>query len=84
MSQSAKLTATEREVLDDVARGLSNIQIALRQFRSHETIRTHVKNLLAKLKARNRAHAMIYDNPQAFVLCHYKRAQALCHRDAAG
>jgi hypothetical protein len=25
--------------------------------------------------------AMIYDNPQAFVLCHYKRAQALCHRE---
>jgi hypothetical protein len=25
--------------------------------------------------------AMIYDNPHAFVLCHYKRAQALCHRD---
>ncbi|GAA3604454.1 hypothetical protein GCM10022419_106470 [Nonomuraea rosea] len=24
---------------------------------------------------------MIYDNPQAFVLCHYKRAQAPCHRD---
>ena len=24
---------------------------------------------------------MIFDNPQAFVLCHYKRAQALCHRD---
>jgi hypothetical protein len=24
---------------------------------------------------------VIYDNPQAFVLCHYKRAQALCHRD---
>lgn len=25
--------------------------------------------------------AMIYDNPQALLLCHYKRAQALCHRD---
>ncbi|MFF1497351.1 hypothetical protein [Streptomyces sp. NPDC058304] len=25
--------------------------------------------------------AMIYDNPQAFLLCHYKREQALCHRD---
>jgi hypothetical protein len=24
---------------------------------------------------------MIYDNPQAFLLCHYKREQALCHRD---
>jgi DNA-binding CsgD family transcriptional regulator len=58
MSQQATLTATEREVLDDVARGLSNIQIALKQFRSHETIRTHVKNILAKLKARNRAHAV--------------------------
>ncbi|WP_367429055.1 integrase [Streptomyces celluloflavus] len=25
--------------------------------------------------------AMLFDNPQAFLLCHYKRAQALCHRD---
>jgi hypothetical protein len=24
---------------------------------------------------------MIYDNPEAFLLCHYKRRQALCHRD---
>ncbi|GGW87814.1 integrase [Streptomyces noursei] len=27
--------------------------------------------------------AMIYDNPQALVLCHYRREQALCHRDDA-
>ena len=25
--------------------------------------------------------AMIYDNPHALVLCHYKRSNALCHRD---
>jgi hypothetical protein len=25
--------------------------------------------------------AMIYDNPHALLLCHYKRATALCHRD---
>ena len=24
--------------------------------------------------------AMLYDNPQALLLCHYKREQALCHR----
>ncbi|MFI0219374.1 hypothetical protein [Streptomyces lydicus] len=24
--------------------------------------------------------ALIYDNPQALLLCHYKREQALCHR----
>ncbi len=27
--------------------------------------------------------AMIYDNPHALVLCHYKRERALCHRDNA-
>jgi integrase len=26
-------------------------------------------------------NAMIYDNPQALLLCHYKRDQALCHRE---
>lgn len=25
--------------------------------------------------------AVIFDNPQALLLCHYKRDQALCHRD---
>ena len=25
--------------------------------------------------------AMLYDNPHALVLCHYKRDRALCHRD---
>jgi hypothetical protein len=24
---------------------------------------------------------MVYDNPHAVVLCHYKREKALCHRD---
>lgn len=28
-------------------------------------------------------NAMMYDNPQALLLCHYKRDQALCHREAA-
>jgi hypothetical protein len=27
--------------------------------------------------------AMVYDNPHALVLCHYKRDRALCHRDGA-
>lgn len=26
-------------------------------------------------------NAMVYDNPQALLLCHYKREQALCHRE---
>jgi DNA-binding CsgD family transcriptional regulator len=58
MPRPAELTAIEREVLDDVARGLNNIQIGVKQFRSTETIRTHMKNIFFKLKARNRAHAV--------------------------
>lgn len=27
--------------------------------------------------------AVLYDNPQALLLCHYKRERALCHRDGA-
>ncbi|WP_328617244.1 helix-turn-helix transcriptional regulator [Amycolatopsis sp. NBC_00355] len=58
MPRTTELTATEREVLHDAARGLNNIQIGLKQFRSTETIRTHMKNIFFKLKARNRAHAV--------------------------
>lgn len=58
MPRRTDLTATELEVLRDVARGFNNIQIGLRQFRSTETVRTHMKNIFAKLRARNRAHAV--------------------------
>ena len=36
---------------------------------------TTVRRLLAN------EDAMLYDNPESLLLCHYKRAQALCHRD---
>lgn len=59
MSQRRNLlTEIEIEVLADVARGLENAEIARAQYRSMETIRTHVKNILRKLKARNRTHAV--------------------------
>ncbi|MBE8524230.1 helix-turn-helix transcriptional regulator [Amycolatopsis sp. H6(2020)] len=69
MTRPAKLTATEREVLDDVARGLNNIQIGAKQFRSTETIRTHMKNIFAKLKARNRAHAVAIAYDSGILRC---------------
>ncbi|WP_243769997.1 helix-turn-helix domain-containing protein [Amycolatopsis acidicola] len=48
----------ELAVLRDAANGLENIQIANRQFRSVETIRSHLKNIYRKLHARNRTHAV--------------------------
>jgi hypothetical protein len=39
--------------------------------------------LAAVRKLLKNEDAMIYDNPHALVICHYKRDKALCHRDGA-
>ncbi|WP_182897922.1 response regulator transcription factor [Microbispora sp. H10830] len=53
------LTAREHEVLDLVAAGLSNSQIAARLFLSQKTVRNHVHAVLTKLQAADRAEAII-------------------------
>ncbi|HEX4107362.1 MAG TPA: LuxR C-terminal-related transcriptional regulator [Solirubrobacteraceae bacterium] len=52
------LTAREREVLDLMARGARNRQIAERLVISEGTVKSHVKNILRKLRAANRAEAV--------------------------
>ncbi|MFT4214197.1 MAG: response regulator transcription factor [Microbacterium sp.] len=54
----AELTDREREVLEAMRDGLSNTQIAERLFVSLPTVKTHVSNVLAKLGAGSRTHAV--------------------------
>lgn len=53
------LTAREQEVLDLVAAGLSNGEIAARLFLSQKTVRNHVHAVLGKIQAADRAEAII-------------------------
>jgi DNA-binding NarL/FixJ family response regulator len=54
-----ELTAREREVLDLIARGRNNQEIAKELYLSHKTVRNHISNIFTKLQVADRAQAII-------------------------
>ena len=63
----ANLTDREAEVLRLIAQGRSNAEIAAELFLGVETVKTHVRNVLAKLGARDCVQAVITAFESGFI-----------------
>jgi len=63
----ANLTERETEVLRLIAQGRTNAEIAAELFLGVETVKTHVRNVLAKLGARDRVQAVIRAYESGFI-----------------
>ena len=59
-SRLADLTQREREILEHLARGRSNDEIAQALYLSRATVKTHVGNVFMKLDLRDRAQAVVF------------------------
>ena len=55
-----RLTAREREVLEGIAKGLNNKELAELFCIGHTTVKTHVNRMMQKLELRDRVEAVLF------------------------
>jgi pimeloyl-ACP methyl ester carboxylesterase len=71
----ARLSAREAEVLELIAQGLDNAQVAARLALSEKTVRNHITSIFAKLEVDNRARAIVLAREAGFGAGNVKVAQ---------
>jgi DNA-binding NarL/FixJ family response regulator len=69
-SSAVRLTPREREILQLVAEGHSNAQLARMLWVSHETVKFHLSNIYEKLEVRNRTEATRWAYVHGVALVH--------------
>jgi DNA-binding NarL/FixJ family response regulator len=61
------LSAREFEVLDQIARGMSNKQVGFALSISEQTVKNHMSNILRKLAVNDRTHAVVFAMRQGWI-----------------
>jgi DNA-binding NarL/FixJ family response regulator len=75
-----QLTVREREVLELIAHGLSNGEIAARLYLTEATVKTHVAHIYRKLGLRDRAQAVVYAHEAGLLGTPADNSLGLCRR----
>lgn len=70
----APLTSREIEILDCIARGLSNKEIANELSISGQTVKNHITSILSKLQVNDRTMAVIYAIKKGWIKMGYETA----------
>lgn len=66
-AQDDTLTERERDVLRLIGQGKSNLEIAAELVITEATVKTHIKHIFAKLRARDRTHALLISQQRRLV-----------------
>lgn len=79
----APLTSREIEILDCIARGLSNKEIANELSISGQTVKNHITSILSKLQVNDRTMAVIYAIQKGWIKMGYEAGQVHMVGDSA-